>query len=122
MLFLSMMMRIKVEEKSNFDAFYPFFIIIVVYLVTFFRKRAKIKREAEEKKRTVPIQREAPLRVATPPPPVTTVRSVKPSSQQKASPIVKKRKPRIVNLIQGLKSTKELVILSEILSINSRVK
>lgn len=112
------------EEKNNFDAFYPFFIIIVVYLVTFFKKRAKMKRDAEEKRRAplVPIRREAPLRAAMPPVPVATVKINKPPTQQKAAPIRRKRKPRIVNLVQGLKSKKELILLSEILSINSRVK
>ncbi len=112
------------EEKNNFDAFYPFFIIIVVYLVTFFKKRAKMKRDAEEKRRTppVPIRREAPRRAATPPMPVATVKIIKPTAQKKAAPIARNRQPRIVNLVQGLKSKKELVLLSEILSINSRVK
>ena len=112
------------EEKNNFDAFYPFFIIIVVYLVTFFKKRAKMKRDAEEKRRAppVPIRREAPRRAEAPPVPVATVKIIKPPIRQKAARIGRKRKPRIVNLVQGLKSKKELILLSEILSINSRVK
>ena len=110
------------EENSNFDAFYPFFIIIAVYLVTFFKKRAKMKREAEEKRKMPLIRREVPRRAETPPVPVATVKMIKPPIQQKAAPIGRKRKPRIVNLVQGLKSKKELILLSEILSINSRVK
>lgn len=112
------------EEKSNFDAFYPFFIIIVVYLVTFFKKRAKMKRDAEEKRRAppVPIRREAIHHVATPPPSISTVKMVKLPTRKKTPPIKRKGNPRIVNLVQGLKSKKELVLLSEILSINSRVK
>ncbi|WP_316357554.1 hypothetical protein [Candidatus Neptunichlamydia sp. REUL1] len=110
------------EEKNNFDAFYPFFIIIIVYLVTFFKKRAKMKREAEEKRKAPPIRRQAPRRVATPPIPVATVKTSEPSVQLKKPPATRKGKPRIVNLVQGLKSKKELVLLSEILSINSRVK
>jgi len=110
------------EEKNNFDAFYPFFIIVIVYLVTFFKKRAKMKREAEEKRKAPPIQREAPRRVATPPIPVATVKIFEPPFQKEAIPAARKGKPRIVSLVQGLKSKKELVLLSEILSINSRVK
>ena len=110
------------EENSNFDAFYPFFIIIVVYLVTFFKKRAKMKREAEEKRKAPPIRRQAPRRIATPPIPVATVKTSEPSVQLKEPPAARKGKARIVNLVQSLKSKKELVLLSEILSINSRVK
>lgn len=111
------------EEKNNFDAFYPFFIIIVVYLVSFFRKRAKMKREAEEKKRTVPIQREAPRYVTAPPPPIAvTVKIDTPSVRQKATPTIRKKKPCIVNIVQDLKSKKELVFLSEILFINPYIK
>lgn len=111
------------EEKNNFDAFYPFFIIIAVYLVTFFKKRAKMKREAEEKRKMPLMRREAPRRVATSPVPVATVKIIKPPTpQHKVAPVARKRKPRIVNLVQGLKSKKELILLSEILSINSRVK
>lgn len=110
------------EENSNFDAFYPFFIIIAVYLVTFFKKRAKMKREAEEKRKMPLMRRGAPRHVATPPVPVATVKMIKPTAQKKAAPIARKRKPRVVNLVQGLKSKKELILLSEILSINSRVK
>jgi len=110
------------EENSNFDAFYPFFIIIAVYLVTFFKKRAKMKREEEEKRKMPLIRREAPRRAATPPPPLRPVKILKPPTQQNTAPIARKRRPRIFNLVQGLKSKKELVLLSEILSINPYVK
>ena len=116
-------MRVNVEENNNFDAFYPFFIIMVVFLVTFFRPRAKIKRELEEKRRVGLLRgREVPQHVATSlSPAASTVTVIQPPDQQKRDPIARKRRPRIVNLVQGLKSKKELVLLSEILYINSHV-
>jgi hypothetical protein len=82
------------------------------------------KRDLEEKRRAslVPIRREAPRPVATPPPSISPVKMIKLPIRKKAPPIKRKGNSRIVNLVQGLKSKKELVLLSEILSINSRVK
>ena len=124
MLFQNMTKTRAMEENNNFDAFYPFFIIIVLFIVNFFRNRAKQKQEMEQRRGKMPSPPKPFSQTApTPPPQIATYKKNKKLEKVKESEEVaitiknakKSKPPRIVNLVSGLKSKKELVLLSEIL-------
>jgi hypothetical protein len=106
------------EENNNFDAFYPFFIIIVLFIVNFFRNRTKQKQEMEQRRERVPSPPKPFPKI--PPPPSPQIPTYKKNNKVEEIAITKKhakksKHPRAVNLVSGLKSKKELVLLSEIL-------
>jgi len=122
MLFQNMTKTRAMEENNNFDAFYPFFIIIFLFIVNFFRNRAKQKQEMEQRRGRVPSPpKPFPKTAPTPPSPqIATYKKNKKLEKVEEVAITKKnakksKPPRIVNLVSGLKSKKELVLLSEIL-------
>ncbi|QVL56834.1 MAG: hypothetical protein KFB93_05470 [Simkaniaceae bacterium] len=103
--------------SQNIEALYPFLILIGASIVKGLHKRAKQKKEQEKSifrpARPVPI----PTPKAKPPAPIglRAVKSVALSDVVKKEVFYRKKKPRIAKLIGGLKSKKELVLLSEIL-------
>jgi hypothetical protein len=121
MLFQNMTKTRAMEENNNFDAFYPFFIIIFLFIVNFFRNRAKQKQEMEQRRGRVPSPPKPFPKTAPPPSPqIATYKKNKKLEKVEEIAITKKhakksKHPRVVNLVSGLKSKKELVLLSEIL-------
>ncbi|MCB1110583.1 MAG: hypothetical protein KDK64_06335 [Chlamydiia bacterium] len=106
------------EKSEGFGTFYYFFFIIAVYLFTLLRNRMKKKKGAEQA-----AQRPMPPRRVAPPPsiPVTKKPVLLPRLKEAPRKVVRRR-PRIVKLVQGLQSKKELILLSEILSLKSHFK
>lgn len=112
--------------SQNIEALYPFLILIGASIVKGLHKRAKQKKEHEKNV----------FRPARPTPPHSPVRKPKPSVPStftKIKPVElskvvqkevfhRKKKPRIAKLIGGLKSKKELVLLSEILVNKQSIK
>jgi len=119
-------------EKNNFEGFYPFIIIILLYLFANLRKRKQNKEREEKRRGVAPPQ---PVFTSRPSPPVPlevpietpiAKRTLKPSikppeklvresiSTQKQKPVT--RQPRIKRIVGRLSSRKDLIYISEILT------
>lgn len=103
-------------EKGNFEGFFPFVIIILVYLLSNLRKWKK----NQVKKAPPPIQPP----IVKPKPPSTPFLPKIPAQKVQEPPLtvlpkaasVTITQPRIKTVVGRLKSKKDLFILSEILT------
>ena len=107
------------SQKDSFEGLYPLLIFALFGIVKFLKDRAK-KKEGEKGKQG-PLRRaptpSPPIRKAAVPPSIN-IKKVKPvelSTAAKNEALRRKKKPRIANLIGGLRSKKDLILLSEIL-------
>lgn len=101
------------DENSNFETFLPFIIFVIAILLRFLKRKKK-----EEPQRARPVQRQKPPEPrSVAPPPVQRTVVQKKENKEVPRPLPKRRRrPRIVRLVQGLHSKKELILLSEILT------
>ena len=121
MLFRSMTtrMRIKMDEKGEgFESFYYFFFILLIYFLTFLRKKLQKKRHPSPQ----PPRPQVSHLAKTPSIPIAKKVGTLPSPPKEIirKPI-RKRRPRIVKVVSRLRSKKDLILLSEVLSINSKI-
>ncbi len=109
------------SQKDSFEGLYPLLIFVVFGVVKALKARAKNKQEEKEKQGSL---RRAPTPTPTPSirkvtmPPSINIKKVKPvelSKVVKNEVFHRKKKSRIANLIGGLRSKKDLILLSEIL-------
>ncbi len=102
--------------SPNIEALYPFLILIGVAVVKGLQKKAQGKKAQEEMVRRPPTRTPKPRK---PVPPVKRelkpLKPRSPSVSTKTRPASYRKRPRIAKVIGGLKSKKELILLSEIL-------
>lgn len=102
--------------SQSIEGLYPLLILIGASILKGLHKRAKEKKE-QEKKIVRPAPRQPLQPKVEPPAPIrmTNIKPVKLSEVVKKEVFHRKKKPRIGKLVSGLKSKKDLVLLSEIL-------
>lgn len=108
------------KKGEGFESFYYFFFILLIYFLTFLRKKL-------QKKRYPPSKLSPPQSFCLEKnPPIRTVKkgNIPPSASYEIiqKPMQKRRRPRIVKIVRRLHSKKDLILLSEVLSINSEIK
>ena len=109
------------ENNNNIEGIFPFIIIILVFVISNFKK--KMAQKEKEKAREKKISRLEPVyRSSLPPvkaPEILTVRNKEnfsPPVPEKKIKVVRSKKPRIQKVVKRLHSKKDLILISEILN------
>lgn len=109
------------ENNNNIGSFFPFIMIILVFVISNFKK--KMAQKEKEKARERKISRVEPAyRSASPPVKLSEVLMVKKkeglasSIPEKKIQVVRNKKPRIQKVVGRLHSKKDLILISEILN------
>ena len=108
------------QDQGSIETFFPFVVIILVYLITNIRKQMK-KKEKEAAKPTPRPSPPKPAMKAAPPPQKIELEVIKEELQpleKQEAPFHSKPQPRIKTLVGSLRSKKDLILLSEILKRN----
>lgn len=103
--------------SQSIEGLYPLLILIGASILKGLHKRAKEKKE-QEKKIIRPASRPPRHQPKVEPPPSVSIKKIKPvelSEVLEKEVFHRKKKPRIGNLVSGLKNKQDLVLLSEIL-------
>lgn len=111
-------------NQISIEGFYPLLIIGAGALIRHLKKKAKEHKERAREEALPPLPPPIIIREVASPPQVTKP-FIPPPFQKKIPlplPMTKKKKPRIVKLISGLKHKQDLVLLSEILVNKHQVK
>ena len=97
----------------NIEGLFPFFILIGVFILK--RLGKKMHQKNKEKGGVIPPPDTPRSQPKVNPPPSIRPRSVELSEVLEKEDFYRKKKPRIGKLVSGLKSKKDLILLSEIL-------
>lgn len=97
--------------SQNIEWIFPFLVFIVIFIV-----QGLLKKKGKKPEKVRHVAHPFHQRVQVPPSlPIEKV-LLRASSSRKKQEGLRKKKPRIEKLVRGLKSKKELILLSEILS------
>lgn len=109
---------IRVENNDSSISFFIFFLVIAIYFISFLKNQAK-KRKQQQAARVSPprweTEKKIPPIIQEPILPVVLKSKKEELKQVTAIPSPKKRMPRIARVVGGLRSKKELILISEIL-------